>query len=111
MTNSIPVSSLAYVVVVEDGGDGHPLVFETELHHPDTRENAEARQRAIGDRYGRTWIAECHILPDTERKPEPVTPFQVGQAVGSLEGRGPFFRHTALQLLRRFVREQEQLDG
>lgn len=59
-----------YTVVSEfDGFTGGPLCWETSPMVA-SRSQAEAMQREAQHCYGRTWIAEVHVLPHTLRYPD-----------------------------------------
>lgn len=63
------IPGIFYTVVSEhDGFTGNPLCWETSPLLA-TRLQAEAAQRDAQPCYGRTWIAEVHILSHTIRHP------------------------------------------
>lgn len=111
MTNNLYLPYPFYVLVVEDDsscGNGKAIVFEHEIPNGVSREAVKAQQQRIGDQYGATWIAECHILPDTLREPAPVTAVDVAVAAGELSGELPLMqRMYLLGKIRRFLRQQE----
>lgn len=64
------IPGMFYTVVSEfDGFTGGPLCWETSPMVA-TRAQAEAMQREAQPCYGRTWIAEVHILTHTLHDPD-----------------------------------------
>ena len=63
-----------YVCVIEDedcNGEIELLAHETPLRHA-RFEDAEKRQKHSA-RNSKTWIAECTLMPETEKEQDPVT--------------------------------------
>ncbi len=95
-----------YVLVVEDDGGGDPIVFETTFPEGASLAGARTQQQALGDRYGRTWIARCEILPATVHIPKPIDKeTAIGAVHEVFNGESLLRRSGALSILRRFIRE------
>ncbi len=61
-----------YVLVVCDDsgkGEGDPIVWEHTFPASVTLGAVMAHQQRIGSRYGRSYIAECRIIPESLKDP------------------------------------------
>lgn len=61
-----------YVLIVSDdsdnGGDGNPITWETQIPEGSTLQAVLQQQSRVGSRYGTTHIAECRIIPELTRE-------------------------------------------
>jgi hypothetical protein len=104
--SSFPPSESFYVLVIEDDGSGKPIVFETTFPEGASLAGVTKQQQALGDRYGRTWIAKCEIMPATVHIPKPIDETTALGAVNEVfNGVSSLRRSEALSALRRFIRE------
>jgi hypothetical protein len=117
-----------YVLLVEDDksdGTGNSIIWE----HPVPMsvsfekvpmsvsfEKVLAMRDNLGDRYGRTWIAQCYVMPSTERVPGLISADQVAYAAQRLTGESEdgviplVLRWEALQMIRRFLKQQTEVN-
>jgi hypothetical protein len=106
-----------YVLLIEDDssdGTGGSIIWEHPVPKSVSFEQVRAMQDNLGDRYGRTWIASCLVIPSTERAPGPISADQVAYAAQRLTGESQdgFIPHPgradALRVIRRFLKQQTE---
>jgi hypothetical protein len=108
-----------YVLLIEDDksdGTGESIIWEHPVPMSVSFEKVLAMRDNLGDRYGRTWIAQCYVMPSTERVPGLISADQVAYAAQRLTGESEdgviplVLRWEALQMIRRFLKQQTEVN-